>query len=84
MGTVKGMFGSDVSMNHSCGFCRYHSCCLTAKQMKAKNCLGKQCWYLVKNEDHPYWTQRESMKQKRRDRKQMINEYVSAHTQIVV
>lgn len=84
MGTVKGMFGSDVSMNHSCGFCRHHSCCLTAKQMKAKNCLGKQCWYLVKNEDHPYWTQRAIMKQKRRDRKQMINEYVSAHTQIVV
>lgn len=84
METVKGMFGSDVSMNHSCGFCRHHSCCLTAKQMKAKNCLGKQCWYLVKNEDHPYWTQRAIMKQKRRDRKQTINEYVSAHTQIVV
>ena len=48
--------------------------------MKAKNCLGKQCWYLVKNDDHPYWAQRESMKQKRRDRKQMINDYVSIVT----
>lgn len=66
--------------NNCCAYCRYHKCNMTAKQMKAKNCLGKQCWYLVKNEDHPYWTQRAIMKQKRRDRKQMINDYVSIVT----
>ena len=66
--------------NNCCAYCRYHKCNMTAKQMKAQNCLGKQCWYLVKNEDHPYWTQRAIMKQKRRDRKQMINDYVSIVT----
>jgi hypothetical protein len=49
---------------------------MTAKQMKAKGCLQKQCWHLVKNEDHAYWRQRAATKQKRKDRKQMINMYV--------
>ena len=66
--------------NNCCAYCRYHGCHMTAKQMKAKNCLGKQCWYLVRNEEHPYWTQRAIMKQKRIDRKQMINDYVSIVT----
>ena len=57
-------------------YCKYHKCNMTTKQMKCKNCLGKQCWHLVKNEDHQYWRQRESMKQKRKDRKKKINEYV--------
>lgn len=66
--------------NNCCAYCRHHGCNMTAKQMKAKNCLGKQCWHLVKNEEHPYWTQRAVMKQKRKDRKQMINDYVSIVT----
>ena len=57
-------------------YCRYHHCGMTVKQMKCKNCLGKQCHYLVKNEKHDYWRQREIIKQKRRARKQSINEYV--------
>ena len=56
-------------------YCRYHKCNMTVKQMRCKNCLGKNCWYLVKNENHQYWRQREVMKQKRKDRKKMINEY---------
>ena len=56
-------------------YCRHHRCGMTVKQMKCKNCLGKQCYYLQKNEDHQYWRQREVMKQKRKDRKKMINEY---------
>jgi hypothetical protein len=50
---------------------------MTVKQMKCKNCLGKQCWYLQKNEDHPYWKQREATKQKRKNRKKAIEEYVA-------
>lgn len=58
-------------------YCKYHRCYMTVKQMRCKNCLGKQCHYLVKNEDHQYWKQREVTKQKRKDRKRAINEYVS-------
>jgi hypothetical protein len=49
---------------------------MTVKQMKAKGCLQKQCWHLIKNEQHAYWRQREVTKQKRKDKKQMINMYV--------
>ena len=51
---------------------------MTAKQMKAKGCLQKQCWHLVKNEDHQYWKQREATKQKRKNRKNMLNIYVAS------
>ena len=51
---------------------------MTAKQMKAKNCLQKQCWHLVKNENHQYWKQRAATKQKRKERKDMINIYVAS------
>jgi predicted phosphohydrolase len=50
---------------------------MTVKQIKAKNCLGKQCNYMVKNENHDYWRQREQVKQLRQARKQAINEYVN-------
>ena len=49
---------------------------MTVKQMKAKGCLQKQCWHLVKNEQHQYWKQRAAIKQKRIERKQAINNYV--------
>ena len=51
---------------------------MTVKQMKQKECLQKQCWHLVKNEEHQYWRQREVMKQKRKARKARINEYLVA------
>jgi hypothetical protein len=53
---------------------------MTVKQMKAKGCLQKQCWHLIKNENHQYWKQREAVKQKRIDRKQAINDYVARVT----
>ena len=58
-------------------YCRHHCCCMTVKQMRCKGCLQKQCWYLQKNEEHQYWRQREATKQKRKCRKQAINEYVA-------
>ena len=64
--------------NNCCAYCKLHHCSMTVKQMKAKNCLQKQCWHLAKNEEHAYWRQRESTKQKRKNRKYMINEYVAS------
>jgi hypothetical protein len=62
--------------NNCCAYCKHHHCSMTVKQMKAKGCLQKQCWHLVKNEQHQYWKHREYVKQKRIDRKQAINNYV--------
>lgn len=63
--------------DNTAAYCRLHHCSLTVKQIKCKNCLGKQCWHLFKNEEHQYWRQRELIKQKRKNKKQMINEYMS-------
>lgn len=63
-----------------CAYCKLHKCHMTVKQMRCKNCLQKECWHLVKNEDHQYWRQRELIKQKRKERKQAINDFVAAHT----
>ena len=55
-----------------------HSYGMTVKQMKCKNCLGKQCRHLIKNEEHDYWRQREQAKQHRQARKKAINEYIDS------
>ena len=60
------------------GYCKHHHCAMTVKQIKTKNCLGKNCWYLRKNENHDWWKQREVMKQKRKDRKTSINQLVTS------
>lgn len=59
-------------------YCKYHHCAMTVKQMRNKNCLGKQCNYLQKNESHQYWHQRELTKQKRKKRREDINNYVNS------
>lgn len=64
--------------DNCCAYCKFHHCNITVRQMRAKNCLQKQCHHLIKNENHSYWKQREAMKKKRKERKQAINEYVSA------
>lgn len=55
------------------GYCRRHCCHMTVKQIKKRNCLGKQCWHFIKNEDHMWWTQREATKQKRIARKERLS-----------
>lgn len=61
--------------NNVCGYCNYHRCHMTVKQLRCKNCLGKNCKHLVKNEAHTYWKQREVTKQRRKKRKQELNDY---------
>ena len=64
--------------DNCCAYCKLHQCFMTVKQMKMKECLQKQCWHLVKNENHQYWRQRDAVKQKRKARKERINQYVTA------
>ena len=53
------------------GFCCYrkHRGYLTLKIMKNHECLKKQCPCLKKCEDHPYWEQREKIKQLKKQKK---------------
>lgn len=73
MKQVNGLYDSRVNHNKACGYCRHHQCCMTAKQVKAKKCVSKQCHYLVKYENHEYWKQRQRDKEKKKANKQ-INE----------
>ena len=66
--------------DNCCAYCKLHHGHMTVKQMKAKECLKKRCWHLVKHEEHQYWRQRETIKQKKKSRKNMLNTYV-AHVQ---
>ena len=68
----------NTQSNNIVAYCKHHGCGMTTKQMKCKNCLGKNCWYLQKNELHPYWKQREVIKQKRREKKQIRNAYLQS------
>jgi len=45
--------------------------------MKTKNCLGKQCLHLQKNEAHQYWHQRDVLKQKKKQKKMDLENYVN-------
>ena len=51
------------------GYCKLKKCSLTVKQVKSKKCLGKNCWHLVKYENHEWWKQREIIKNKKKERK---------------
>ena len=62
--------------NNVVGYCKYHHCYMTVKQMRHKECLKKQCFHLQKNDTHQYWHQREVTKQKRKDRKFKLMENV--------
>lgn len=64
--------------DNCCAYCKLHHCSMTVKQMKMKECLQKQCWHLEKNETHQYWRQRETVKQKRKGRKERINQYIAS------
>lgn len=59
--------------DNTAGYCKKHRCALTVKQIRCRECLNKQCWYFVKNEEHAWWKQREIMKQKRKSKKENQN-----------
>lgn len=54
------------------GYCKLHHCSMTVKQIRQKECLGKQCWHLKRNEQHSWWKQREVAKQRRKAKKNRV------------
>ena len=65
----------NTQSNNVAGYCKYHKCRMTVKQIRCKNCLQKQCWHFIKNEQHPWWKQRMDVKQKRKERRERMNAY---------
>ena len=72
MEIVKGLYGSEFEKSRSCGYCLHHHKHLTVKQLRQHDCLQKQCFYLIKNEEHNWWKQRENTKNKRKARKERL------------
>lgn len=70
---VQVLYGSTIPKERACAYCRRHCRHMTVKQVKKHECLKKQCWYLVKNEEHEWWHQRELTKQRRIARKNKNN-----------
>lgn len=63
---------NDTYAKSPCAYCRKHCCSLTVKQLKGRECLKKNCWYLVKYPEHEWWKQRELLKAKKKaKRKEM-------------
>ncbi len=64
---VKSLSNTYVNKSRVVGFCFCHKVCLTAKQLKSRECLNKQCRYLIKYEKHQFWVERDRKKQLKND-----------------
>ena len=66
-------------------YCRKHCGYVTVSEMKRHECLKKQCRHLCKY-DHPYWKQRETLKQKKQASRTAFAEKVNAatHNNIII
>ena len=53
------------------GWCNHnkHRGKLSVRLMKQHKCLGKNCPFFKKNEEHQYWQEREHIKQSKKDKK---------------
>lgn len=64
---VHGLWHSQIK--NPVGYCYKHKAAMTAKQMRLKKCLQKQCNAFKRYEEHPLWEQRERTKELRRQKK---------------
>ena len=67
------LYGTRANYENCAGFCDLHKCYMTVKQIKKKECLGKQCRHLRKL-DHYWWEWRENRKRyKKEDKNEVLN-----------
>lgn len=64
------LFNTESYFSRCVGYCNFHKAYLTAKQLKTKNCLGKQCNALIRQNSHPFWLERSLHKLDKRHRKE--------------
>lgn len=68
---MKHMTLNNTVARSPCAYCRKKGVSLTVRQMKKKECLKKNCWYLVKY-DHEFWRQRDLAKEKKKANKDIM------------
>lgn len=68
--TLHGLYGSQITRNKAVGYCHHHCAALTVKTLKGHGCLGKQCNYLKKYEEHDFWRQHAQKKELRKAKKE--------------
>lgn len=56
------LFNTETYFYKCVGFCDFHKAYLTTKQLKTKNCLGKNCNALIRQNGHPFWLARSLQK----------------------
>lgn len=66
---VYTLYGCQAYLYNCPAYCRRKGKYMTAKMIRGKGCLGKQCPYLDKKE-HQYWVMRESIKAKKKTKKE--------------
>ena len=61
--------GKQPNSPRTVGYChnQKHHGALSVKMIKQHQCLGKQCPYLEKIENHPYWKNRAEIKEKKKE-----------------
>ena len=61
-----GLYGSQISRIKAVGYCKKHGAHLTVNTLKRHECLKKECNYLKKHEDNPYWAERAKLKEEKK------------------
>ena len=57
------LYHTESTCSRCIGYCKFHKGYVTRKQMKTKQCLQKNCNQLIKNLNHPFWIEREQLKE---------------------
>lgn len=70
---LPSLYGSEITQQHCVGYCCYHHCYITVKQVQTKKCLYKQCDAL-KRYPHEYWRQRELKKNNKKKNGGFVND----------
>ena len=68
-----------VPRENAVGYCHYHKCRLSKRQMQNRKCLEKGCQRLQRFEEHPYWAQRAKRKEQRQQRKEQAKNENERH-----
>lgn len=74
---VNVLYGSQCKKSNCCGYCKLKHKYLTVRQMKTKQCLGKQCNALAKIEEHPFWKYRDQKLKQKKISRQAFNLSIS-------
>ncbi|MCQ2576694.1 MAG: hypothetical protein MJ162_08100, partial [Treponema sp.] len=72
MTICKCLYSTETYFSRCVGFCSFHNAYLTTKQLKTKNCLGKNCNALIRQNGHPFWIERSLHKVNRKSRKEEV------------